>query len=272
MFPGTREILHGPAVAVLLLAQCLVPTKSSIPATKAFSLDGECFHRSVRSDSTRPAPNRRCSKFVPVRQLGYRAFGIRCFSGLPIGRLGLRLRGGDDGLNSSSLPPVSGETQRPDIPSAADRYLLALDIGGQHCVGAIRLAGEPTILVQNDISNLETPTAVAFRGGRFSVGAAAADQPATNAANIIQDYLALLGLPAPAPSPPADAGTFDRSCSTDTCPGPCCLPPRVLAAARSPTDRIHELHTRARTAAPSLLPPCSFPRAHAKRAEQMHCG
>ena len=166
---------------------------------------------------------------------------------------------------------MSGETQRPDIPSAADRYLLALDIGGQHCVGAIRLAGEPTILVQNDISNLETPTAVAFRGGRFSVGAAAADQPATNAANTIQDYLALLGLPAPAPSPPADAGTFDRSCSTDTCPGGC-LPHRVLAAARNPTDRIHELHTRARTAAPSLLPPCSFPRAHAKRAEQMHCG
>jgi hypothetical protein len=80
-----------------------------------------------------------------------------------------------------------------------DTYTLAIDIGGQHCVGVIRFPGEGPILVQNDISNLETPTAIAFRGDRIAVGSSAADQPATNAANMLHDYLMHLGLPPPDP-------------------------------------------------------------------------
>ncbi len=83
--------------------------------------------------------------------------------------------------------------------------VVALDIVGQHCVGAIRFNGEPPILVQNDISNLETPAAVVFCNCRIAVGAAAADQPATNAANTIHDYLAHLGVPASAPMQIGDA-------------------------------------------------------------------
>ena len=47
---------------------------------------------------------------------------------------------------------------------------------------------------QNDMSKLDTPTAVAFRGSKCEVGELAADQPASNVQNTIANYMPHLGM------------------------------------------------------------------------------
>ena len=82
--------------------------------------------------------------------------------------------------------------------------LLAIDLGSQNTRAAMsalpgrRVPGLSeeglAVLVQNDMSKLETPTAVAFRGSRCEVGELASEQPASNVHNKIYHYMPHLGV------------------------------------------------------------------------------
>ena len=82
--------------------------------------------------------------------------------------------------------------------------LLVIDLGAQNTRaamsavpgGAVQGLSEEglAILVQNDMSKLDTPTAVAFRGSKCEVGELAADQPASNVHNTIANYMPHLGI------------------------------------------------------------------------------
>ena len=100
-----------------------------------------------------------------------------------------RLRGGS----------ASGASQTHD-----ERGLLVIDLGTQNTravmsalpgcqVQGLSSDGAP-VLVQNDMSKLDTPTAVAFRGNKCEVGELAADQPANNVHNRVADFMPHLGM------------------------------------------------------------------------------
>eukprot|EP00281_Chroomonas_sp_CCMP1168_P019393 CAMPEP_0206230048 /NCGR_PEP_ID=MMETSP0047_2-20121206/10031_1 /ASSEMBLY_ACC=CAM_ASM_000192 /TAXON_ID=195065 /ORGANISM="Chroomonas mesostigmatica_cf, Strain CCMP1168" /LENGTH=447 /DNA_ID=CAMNT_0053653405 /DNA_START=13 /DNA_END=1352 /DNA_ORIENTATION=- len=81
-----------------------------------------------------------------------------------------------------------------DAAAAIVEYILALDVGTHATVASIKFPGASTAtLVQNDMSHLETPTALSFRGKKIECGEIAADTPAMNAANQIAGYMPLLG-------------------------------------------------------------------------------
>jgi hypothetical protein len=84
------------------------------------------------------------------------------------------------------------------------RGLLVLDIGSQTTraamsalpgfhVQGLSSEGLP-VLVQNDMSKLDTPTAVSFRGRKCEVGELAADQPVSNVHNTVAGFMPHLGL------------------------------------------------------------------------------
>ena len=128
-----------------------------------------------------------------------------------------RLRGGSS----------SGASQTND-----ERGLLVIDLGAQNTRAAMSALpgcqvqglssdGVP-VLVQNDMSKLDTPTAVAFRGNKCEVGELAADQPANNVHNRVADFMPHLGLdqhalanhlipPTFTPADPSLGGTPPRS-------------------------------------------------------------
>lgn len=82
--------------------------------------------------------------------------------------------------------------------------ILTVDVGTKHTVASVRRHPNATggvgsneggvVLVQNDMSKLETPTGVAFRGNRIEVGEMAALQPASNAANTVTQFVGYTGL------------------------------------------------------------------------------
>ena len=181
---------------VRYLLCCLVPIV--LKNVASWEISGSYEKLQFRNQDFIQFPHmRRSIDSLPMLGCGAWTENLRCM----VERNGLRLRGGEAAVDESSArPTIPGSTKTPVTTSSnlTELFVLAMDLGGQHCVGSIRLNREPPILVQNDISNLETPTAVAFRDGRIAIGASAADQPATNAANTIHDYLTHLGLPAPA--------------------------------------------------------------------------
>jgi len=105
----------------------------------------------------------------------------------------LRLRGGQGAESGAESGGAFG-----------GHALLAIDLGSQNTRAAMSaLPGRAVpglssenlaVLVQNDMSKLETPTAVAFRGSRCEVGELAWEQPASNVHNRIDNYMPHLGV------------------------------------------------------------------------------
>uniref|UniRef100_A0A7S4JD62 Uncharacterized protein n=1 Tax=Guillardia theta TaxID=55529 RepID=A0A7S4JD62_GUITH len=83
---------------------------------------------------------------------------------------------------------------------ARSSWVLTVDFGSQKTMASLVKVGEegstsPPFLVHNDLSRFETPTEVSFRGKTCETGELAAMQPATNAHNVVKEFVPYVGLP-----------------------------------------------------------------------------
>ena len=117
-------------------------------------------------------------------------------------------------MPSSNSPRALGRAWRAlrggcGEENGGEKGILVIDMGSQNTRASMSAIPGSTVqglsneglvatLVQNDMSKLDTPTAVAFRGGKCEVGELAADQPASNAHNTIAYYMPHLGIDAQA--------------------------------------------------------------------------
>eukprot|EP00960_Hanusia_phi_P065397 766081-Hanusia_phi.AAC.7 len=107
-------------------------------------------------------------------------------------------------FSAPRLCPLRGgadQVQADGGDAAMSTWVLTVDLGSQKTMSSLtkigdETSGSPPFLVHNDLSRFETPTEVAFRGKTCESGELAAMQPATNAHNVVRDFVPFLGLPA----------------------------------------------------------------------------